>query len=73
VAAQQAAREANAIAREEAALAELTRQGVTIVRLSSVQRAALREMAQPAIAEWTSAVGADVAALARDAVAYVIK
>jgi len=72
-AAQQAAQEANAIAREEAALAELTRQGVTIVRLSSVQRAALREMAQPEIAEWTSAVGADLAALARAAVATGVK
>jgi len=33
----------------------------------------LREMAQPAIAEWTSAVGADLAALARAAVATGVK
>jgi TRAP-type C4-dicarboxylate transport system substrate-binding protein len=68
-AALQSAQEANAIAREEAALADLNQQGLTIVRLSSAQRAALRDMAHPAIAEWTSAVGADLAALARDAVA----
>jgi TRAP-type transport system periplasmic protein len=68
-AAEQAAREANAPAREDAALTELTQQGVTIVRLSAAQRAALREMAQPAITEWTSAVGADLVALARAATA----
>jgi TRAP-type transport system periplasmic protein len=68
-AAEQAAREARAPAREDAALAELTQQGVTIVRLSEVQRAALRDAAQPAIAAWTTAVGADLVALARAAVA----
>jgi len=67
-AAEQAAREANAPAREEAALAQLTRDGVTIVRLSPAQRTALREMAQPAIAAWTNAAGAELADAARAAV-----
>ena len=40
--AEQAAREANALAREEAALTQLTKEGVTIVRLSPAQRAASR-------------------------------
>jgi TRAP-type C4-dicarboxylate transport system substrate-binding protein len=68
-AAEQAAREANALAREEAALEQLTREGVTIVRLSSTQRAALREAAQPAIAAWTNAVGAELVSAARAVVA----
>jgi TRAP-type transport system periplasmic protein len=68
-AAEQAAREANALAREEAALAQLTKDGVTIVRLSAAQRAALREAAQPAIAAWTNAVGAELVSAARAAVA----
>ena len=67
--AEQAAREANALAREEAALAQLTKEGVTIVRLSSPQRAALREAAGPAIAAWTNAVGNELADAARAAVA----
>jgi TRAP-type C4-dicarboxylate transport system substrate-binding protein len=68
-AAEQAAREANALSREDAALTQLTREGVTIVRLSSTQRAALREAAQPAIAAWTIAVGAELVSAARAAVA----
>ena len=68
-AAEQAAREANALAREEAALAQLTKEGVTIVRLSATQRAALRDAAQPAIAAWTNAVGAELVGAARAAVA----
>jgi len=47
----------------------LTKEGVTIVRLSPLQRAALREAAQPAIAAWTNAVGADLVGIARAAVA----
>jgi TRAP-type transport system periplasmic protein len=68
-AAEQAAREANALAHEEAALAQLTKEGVTIVRLSATQRAALREAAQPAIAAWTNAAGAELVGAARAAVA----
>ena len=72
-AAEQAAREANALAREEAALAQLTKEGVTIVRLSATQRAVLREAAQPAIAAWTNAVGAELVSAARAAVAGASK
>ena len=68
-AALQAATEANALAREEAALAQLTKDGVTIVRLSSAQRAALRDAAQPAIDAWINVVGAELAGTARAAVA----
>ena len=68
-AAEQAAREANALAREEAALEQLTKEGLTIVRLSATQRATLREAAQPAIAAWTNAVGAELVSAARAAVA----
>src|SRR4029450_4340626 len=50
---EQAAREASAMAREEGSLAQLTKEGVTMVRLSPSQRAALREAAGPAIAAWT--------------------
>ena len=68
-AAERAATEANALAREEAALAQLTRDGVTIVRLSPAQRAAFHDAAQPAIAAWGNAVGADLVDAARAAVA----
>jgi TRAP-type C4-dicarboxylate transport system substrate-binding protein len=67
-AAERSAREANALAREDAALAQLTKEGVTIVRLSPAQRAALREVAQPAIASWTNAAGKDLVDAARAAV-----
>ncbi len=67
-AAEQAAREADALAREDAALAQLTKEGVTIVRLSPTQRAALRAVAQPAIATWSAAVGADLVDAAQAAV-----
>jgi TRAP-type transport system periplasmic protein len=72
-AAVQTAREANAPAREEAALAELTQQGVTIVRLSSIQRAALRVAAEAALAAWKAAVGAELVAAAEAAVAAARK
>jgi TRAP-type C4-dicarboxylate transport system substrate-binding protein len=72
-AAQRAARDANALAQEDAALAQLTKDGVTIARLSPSQRAAFLDAAQPAIAAWTSAVGADLAGAARAAVAVVRK
>jgi len=72
-AAERAAREANALAQEDAALAQLTQDGVTIVRLSPSQRAALRDAAQPAIAAWSNAVGADLVDAARAAVAGVAK
>ena len=71
--AEQAAREANALAREEAALTQLTKEGVTIVRLSPAQRAALREATQSAIAAWTSLVGSDLVKTAQAAVAAAAK
>jgi hypothetical protein len=46
-AANEAAKEAAALAREEAALAELTKQGVTIVRSSAAQRVAFRAACNP--------------------------
>jgi len=55
-----AARDAGALAREEAAFGELTRQGVTIVKLTPAQRAAFRAAAQPVWDRWTSAIGADL-------------
>ncbi len=67
--AEQAAREANALAREETALAQLTKEGVTIVRLSPAQRAALREATAPAIAAWTRTVGSELVNAAQAAVA----
>jgi TRAP-type C4-dicarboxylate transport system substrate-binding protein len=72
-AAEQAAREANAPAREEMALTELTQQGVTIVRLSPVQRAALRAAAEPAIVAWKRAIGADLVDAAEATVAAARK
>ncbi|MEO8344224.1 MAG: TRAP transporter substrate-binding protein DctP [Betaproteobacteria bacterium] len=68
-AAEQAARESDALAREEAALAQLTKEGVTIVRFSSAQRATFRDAAQTAVAAWTVMVGNDLVDLARAAVA----
>lgn len=68
-AASEAAREAAPLAREEAALAELTKQGVTIVRLSAAQRAAFRAMVQPVWDKWTAPIGADLVRAAESAVA----
>jgi TRAP-type transport system periplasmic protein len=68
-AAERAGREANALAREDAAMAQLTRDGLTIVRLSPAQRAAFRDAAQAPIAAWGAAVGADLVDAARLAVA----
>ena len=72
-AAEQAAREANALAREETALAQLTKEGVTILRLSPAQRNALRDAAQPAINAWTGSVGEELAGAAQAVVAAARK
>jgi len=72
-AAEQAAREVNALAREEAALEQLTKDGVTILRLSPVQRHAMRDAAQPAIDRWTGLVGAELAGTAQAVVAAARK
>ena len=66
-------REANALAREEAALAQLTKDGVTILRLSPAQRNAFRDAAQPVIDAWTSSVGAELADAAQAVVAAARK
>ena len=68
-AAEQAAREIDALAREDAALLQLTKEGVTIVRLSPPQRAALRDAAQSAIDAWANAAGGELVDIARAAVA----
>ncbi len=67
-AAQEAARDAAAPAHEDAAYAELTRQGITLVRLAPAQHAAFRAAVQPVWDKWTSAIGADNVAAAKAAV-----
>ncbi len=64
-----AAREAAAPAREDTALADLTRQGVTIARLTPAQRAAFRAAVAPVWAKWTPVVGAELVRAAERAVA----
>ncbi|MCC6194114.1 MAG: TRAP transporter substrate-binding protein DctP, partial [Burkholderiales bacterium] len=68
-AATQAARDAGALAREDAALAELTRQGVTLVRLSTPQRAVFRTAVAPVWAKWTDVIGVELVRAAQSAVA----
>ncbi|MEO8751496.1 MAG: TRAP transporter substrate-binding protein DctP [Casimicrobiaceae bacterium] len=63
------ARESAVLQREEAALAELTKQGVTIVRLGAAQRAAFRAAAQPVWSKWTAPIGPDLVRAAEAAVA----
>ena len=72
-AAVEAAREADALAREDAAFAELTKQGVTLVRLTAAQRAAFRAAVQPVWSKWTGTIGAEVVDLAQAAVASTAK
>ncbi len=66
-----AARESTALAREESALADLTRQGVTIVELTAAQRAAFRTAVAPIVAKWAQTMGPELAAAAERAVAGV--
>jgi TRAP-type C4-dicarboxylate transport system substrate-binding protein len=68
-AAQEAARDAAPLSREDAALVELGKQGVTVVRLTSAQRAAFRAAAEPVWAKWATPIGADLVAAATNAVA----
>jgi TRAP-type C4-dicarboxylate transport system substrate-binding protein len=63
-----AATEADALAREEAALAELTKQGVTIVRLSPAQRNAFRKAVEDVWVKWTPMIGPDLVHAAEVAV-----
>jgi TRAP-type C4-dicarboxylate transport system substrate-binding protein len=59
-AANDAARESEGLAREETAMNELTKQGVTIVRLSAAQRAAFRAAVQAVWDKWTPPIGAEL-------------
>jgi TRAP-type transport system periplasmic protein len=63
-----AAREADAVAREDAAFAELGKQGVDVVRPTVAQRAALRVAVEPVWSKWTAAIGGDLVAAAQGAV-----
>jgi TRAP-type C4-dicarboxylate transport system substrate-binding protein len=63
-----AAREADALAREDAAYAELGKQGVDVVRPTTAQRAALRAAVEPVWSKWTATIGADLVAAAQGAV-----
>ena len=67
--AQAVAAEFDAAAREEAALASLNQQGVTIVRLSPAQQAAFRAAVESVWVKWTSMIGNDAVAAAKAAVA----
>ena len=62
-----AAREADGVAREEAAFAELGKQGVDVVRPTAAQRAALRAAVEPVWSKWTAPIGADLVADAQAA------
>jgi TRAP-type C4-dicarboxylate transport system substrate-binding protein len=68
-AAAQAALDAAPLGREDAALAELTRQGITLVRPSAAQRAALRAAVEPVWTKWREAIGGDLVSAAESAVA----
>jgi len=63
-----AAREAQGVSREDAAVAELVKQGITVVTLSPVQRAALRAAVQNVWVKWTPAIGPELVAAAEAAV-----
>jgi TRAP-type C4-dicarboxylate transport system substrate-binding protein len=67
-----AAREAQGVAREETAVGELVKQGITVVTLSPVQRAALRAAAQNVWVKWTPAIGPELVAAAEAAVAAAV-
>jgi TRAP-type C4-dicarboxylate transport system substrate-binding protein len=62
-----AAGEAGALAREDAAFAELGKQGVDVVRPTVAQRVALRAAVEPVWAKWTDPIGADLVAAAQAA------
>ena len=50
-------------------MADLTKQGVTLVRLAPSQRAAFRTAVQPVWAKWTGTIGAELVDAAKGAVA----
>ena len=67
-AAADAAREAGALAREDAAFGELVKQGVDVVRPTPAQRAALRAAVDRVWANWSASIGAELVAAAQAAV-----
>lgn len=68
-AAEQAAQKSTAPTREDRALTDLVRQGITVVRLTPAQRDVLHAAAAEALAKWTETIGADVVTAAKAAVA----
>jgi TRAP-type transport system periplasmic protein len=62
-----AAAEAGALAREDAAFAELGKQGVDVVRPTATQRAVWRAAVDTVWAKWTGPIGADLVAAAQAA------
>ena len=66
-AAGQAAREAMAADREEAALAELAHNGVTITRMTPAGHAAFRAAVRDVYTRWTPAIGAPLVEAAQAA------
>jgi len=70
-AARRAAEESGAATRDEAALDELARSGVDVVRLSAAGRQAFRAATQAVFDRYAAKVGSDVVDAARDALASV--
>jgi TRAP-type C4-dicarboxylate transport system substrate-binding protein len=62
-----AAAEAGALTREDAAFAELGKQGVDVVRPTATQRAVWRAAVDTVWAKWTGPIGADLVAAAQAA------
>jgi TRAP-type C4-dicarboxylate transport system substrate-binding protein len=67
-AASEAARDAAAPAREEAAFADLVKQGVNVVRPTASQRASFRAAVETVWSKWSGSIGADLMAAAQAAV-----
>jgi TRAP-type C4-dicarboxylate transport system substrate-binding protein len=68
-AAKQAIEEAGARAREQAAMRQLSRNGVAIVRITRAGHAAFRDAVRDVAARWRNTVGEDVVSLAEQALA----
>lgn len=65
--AQQAIAEVGALAREDAAIRQLARNGVAVVRITAAGHEAFREAARNVHARWRETIGEDVVALAEAA------
>jgi TRAP-type C4-dicarboxylate transport system substrate-binding protein len=68
-AALQAIADTGALAREDAAVRQLSANGVAVVRITAAGHEAFRAAVQSVSARWREAVGSDVVALAEQAVA----